>query len=381
MKKRILIIAFSDLKHDARVSRQISFLQDDFDLTVAAYQAPPKYTYQFVLLPRLNLNLLRKVKIAFYQLTRQFEKAVELLYGSKTLTETIAKPYSLIIANDIETLSFAFKNKQAKVFFDAHEYAPRHFEDKLIWRIFFQPQNKYLCQQYLKQVACMTTVGSGLANEYAKHYQVQPVVITNAPAFASLAPTPVYPMQIKLVHHGGANPSRQLERLIEMMDYADERFTLDLILITPTNANQATKGYLHTLQELAAKNKRIRILPPVANEKVVESINAYDIGVYLIPPINFNYQNALPNKLFDFIQARLAIATGPIQEIAGITHTYSLGVVAKDFEPQSLAKELNTLSSEQIQLYKNNSNKAAQVLNANSNREAIKKLVHQILSA
>jgi hypothetical protein len=381
MKKRILIIAFSDLKHDARVSRQISFLQDDFELTVAAYQAPPNQAYRFVPLPRLNLNFLRKVKIAFFQLTKQFEKAVELLYGSKLLTETIAKPYNLIIANDIETLPFAFRNKMATIFFDAHEYAPRHFEDKLLWRIFFQPQNRYLCQQYLKQVACMTTVGSGLAREYAKQYQVQPTVITNAPAFANLTPTPVDPKQIKLVHHGGANPSRQLERLISMMDYVDERFTLDLILITPTNANQATKGYLHTLQEQAAKNKRIRILPPVANEKVVESINTYDIGVYLIPPINFNYENALPNKLFDFIQARLAIATGPIQEIAGITNTYTLGVVSKDFEPQSLAEQLNALSSEQIQQYKNNSNKAAQVLKANSNRQAMKKLVDQILSA
>ncbi|MCZ8353528.1 MAG: hypothetical protein O9340_02255 [Cyclobacteriaceae bacterium] len=381
MKKRILIIAFSDLKHDARVSRQISFLQDDFELTVSAYQAPSNQAYQFVPLPRLNLNLLRKVKIAFFQLTRQFEKAVELLYGSKTLTETITKPYDLIIANDIETLPFAFRNKKAKIFFDAHEYAPRHFEDKLLWRIFFQPQNKYLCRQYLKQIACMTTVGSGLAHEYAKHYQVQPSVITNAPAFATLAPTLVDPKQIKLVHHGGANPSRQLERLILMMDFVDERFTLDLILITPTNANQATKGYLHTLQELAAKNQRIRILPPVANEKVVESINTYDIGVYLIPPINFNYENALPNKLFDFIQARLAIATGPIQEIAGITNTYNLGIVSKDFEPQSLAEQLNALSSEQIQLFKNNSNKAAQLLNANSNRETMNKLVDQILSA
>jgi len=98
----------------------------------------------------------------------------------------------LIIANDVETLPLAFSVKEkAKVFFDAHEYAPRHFEDKLMWRIFFQGFNTWLCKKYIPQVAGMTTVGKGLAREYEKHFNVNPTVVTNANYYFDLLPSPV----------------------------------------------------------------------------------------------------------------------------------------------------------------------------------------------
>ena len=44
--------------------------------------------------------------------------------------------------------------------------------------------------------------------------------------------------------------------------------------------------------------------------------NDYDVGLYLLPPTNFNQRYALPNKFFEFIQGRLAIAIGPSPEMA-----------------------------------------------------------------
>ena len=75
----------------------------------------------------------------------------------------------------------------------------------------------------------------------------------------------------------------------------------------------------------AEADPRIRILPPVKSDDVVYTINQYDIGVFLIPPVNFNYANTLPNKLFDFIQARLGIAIGPTPEMASIVDRYGNG--------------------------------------------------------
>jgi hypothetical protein len=94
----------------------------------------------------------------------------------------------------------------------------------------------------------MITVGSGLAHEYAAHYPVKPIVVTNANYYATLTPTPVNEKKIRLIHHGAANPSRQLEIMIEMMNYLDERFTLDLMLLTPSIANKKTRSYLDSLK-------------------------------------------------------------------------------------------------------------------------------------
>lgn len=225
----------------------------------------------------------------------------------------------------------------------------------------------------------MITVGSGLAKEYATHYPVKPIVVTNANYFANLSPTPVDGKKIRLIHHGAANPSRQLEIMIEMMEFLDNRFTLDLMLLTPTIANKKTRSYLSTLKDSIKNNSRITIVPPVKSSGVVNFIHPYDIGVFLLPPINFNYANTLPNKLFDFIQARLAIAIGPTPEMANIVNTYKLGVVADDFTSLSLAKKINSLTTEEILFFKNQSDKCAKELSAEKNKIILNDLVQNLL--
>jgi hypothetical protein len=109
--------------------------------------------------------------------------------------------------------------------------------------------------------------------------------------------------------------------------------------------------------------------------------NDYDIGVYSLPAVNFNTRHALPNKLFEFIQARLAVAIGPSPEMAEIVTRYGCGVVAKDFEPESLADELNRLDDTAIAHFKAASNAAAAELSAERNSGLIVRAVEEALSA
>lgn len=379
--KKILILAYSDLNHDARVARQINFLSENYAVTVACFNSPESKKYERIIIDRIRPNFYQKIIGAFLLLTGLFELAYKLIYDFPRLRSQLKKrDFDLIIANDIESLPLAFKiKKKEKILFDAHEFAPRHFEDKLVWRIFFQRFNKYLCKQYLPQVDQMITVGSGLAKEYAKHYPVKPIVLTNANYFTELTPSSIDEKNIKLIHHGAANPSRNLEIMIEMMKYLDNRFTLDLMLLSPTIANRKTREYLDSLKDQVKDNPRISIIPPVKSSEVVNFIHAYDIGVFLLPPINFNYANTLPNKLFDFNQARLAIAIGPTPEMANIVNTYKLGVVAEDFSPQALAKKLNSLTTSEILSFKMNADKSAKELSANNNKTILLNLVDKLL--
>lgn len=379
--KRILILAFSDLNHDARVARQIDFLSERYQLTIACFDAPKTETNEIFYIKRIKPRPLQKAIGSILLLSGLFEAAYKVIYDFPVLRKQLERRnFDLIIANDIESLPLAFKIKKTeKILFDAHEFAPRHFEDKLVWRIFFQRFNKYLCKRYLPMVDQMITVGSGLAKEYATHYPVKPIVVTNANYFANLSPTPVDGKKIRLIHHGAANPSRQLEIMIEMMEFLDNRFTLDLMLLTPTIANKKTRSYLSTLKDSIKNNSRITIVPPVKSSGVVNFIHPYDIGVFLLPPINFNYANTLPNKLFDFIQARLAIAIGPTPEMANIVNTYKLGVVADDFTSLSLAKKINSLTTEEILFFKNQSDKCAKELSAEKNKIILNDLVQNLL--
>ena len=219
----------------------------------------------------------------------------------------------------------------------------------------------------------MLTVGEGLANEYAKSFHVTPVIIRNATRYVDIQPSEVLPDRIRLVHHGIANASRRLELMVEMMNY------LDMILMTSDYASEKTKAYIRAFKENAEKHPRITILPPVKSDHVVSIINGYDIGVFLIPPINFNYANTLPNKLFDFIQARLGIAIGPTPEMAAIVERYGNGVVSGNFEPQALAAVLNELKAEDVVRFKNQSAIAAKELNAEKNEAIFSTVIEEIL--
>jgi glycosyltransferase involved in cell wall biosynthesis len=359
--KNVLVLVFSNLKHDARVMRQINWLRKMFAVTVVCFDAEETPGVRFVRIKQTKLTIPRKALLAATLLLKAYRTAHNLFHSYRFLRNEISGKFDLIIANDIDTLPLAFDlGKGAPVVFDAHEYAPRHFENNRVWRIFFQPFYMHLCRQYIPKTSAMLTVGEGLASEYARTFGVKPVIISNATRYVPVQPSPVTADRIRLVHHGIANPSRRLELMVEMMDRLDERFTLDLILMTSDYASGKTREYIRAFSEKASRNPRIKVLPPVKSDDVVHTINRYDIGVFLLPPVNFNYANTLPNKLFDFIQARLGIAIGPTPEMAAIVNTYGNGVVSEAFEPADLAARLSSLTAQDVIRFKQQSALAAE---------------------
>ncbi len=371
VNKKALVISFSNLTSDARVKRQIGFLKKmGFKITAACYESADS-ELELIKISPPRLSLKRKAISGILLLLKRYSKAYPLLYGNHII---LKQSFDLIVANDIEALPLAFQYKgNAKIIFDAHEYAPRHFENKLSWRIFFQGFNKFFCAKYIPQVDGMITIGEGIAREYEKHYKIKPEIITNAPGFYDIQPNATNASKIKLVHQGIANPSRKLELMFDMMDYLDERFTLDLMLMEPIHRSNII--YLEKLKGLAKKNSQIQFVPSVSTDKLIATLNQYDIGIVLIPPINFNYQNTLPNKFFECIQARIALAIGPIPEMKKITETFGIGVVSEDFTAKSLAKIIQHLTIDQIDQCKTNTSLAAKELNAEKNEIIFRDLV------
>jgi len=379
--KNVLVLVFSNLKHDARVSRQVNWLKRLHRVTVICFDSEEIQDVSIVKITQTKLSLTRKAFLGTALLLRMYQLAYRIFHGYQAIIQQFkSRKFDLIVANDIDTLPLAFALEGKKILFDAHEYAPRHFENNKIWKTFFQPFYQALCKKYIPQTDAMLTVGDGLAKEYQKHFGIMPTIITNATRYSEIKPSEVKPDKIRLIHHGIANQSRRIELMIEMMRYLDDRFTLDLMLITSNYASNATKSYVGLLKENVAKNPRVHILPAVKSNEVVETINSYDLGVFLIPPINFNYANTLPNKLFDFIQARLGIAIGPTPEMASIVNTYGNGVVSENFEPESLARKLNNLAPEDIVRFKRQSAIAAWQLNAEKNEVVFDTLINKLLA-
>lgn len=380
--KNILVISFSDLKYDARVTRQIKWLSINHKVTVICFgERFDIEDIQYKVIQQIPLTPVKKSLLAISLGLRLYNMAYSIQHGYLSALKKIDLPsFDLIVSNDIETLPLTLKlKKSAKVLFDAHEYAPRHFEDKLWWKLLFGPWYRYLCKKYISKTDIMTTVCFGLANEYLKEFGVKPEIITNATRFYNLEATNVSE-SIRIVHHGIINKSRKIENMISLMGLLGDGYHLDLILMLPEYASESTAIYFDNLKAEINKTSNIRILPPLPNEDIVPTINNYDIGLFLLEPINFNYTHALPNKLFDFIQGRLAIAIGPSPEMGRIVKEHELGVISSDFSPESLAESIKNLSKRDIEVMKANSSKHALTLSEEHNKEVFLSLLKKLFT-
>lgn len=366
--KNILIISFSNLKTDPRVNRQIQFLSETYHVTTLGHadsgidsvihfdviHHTKRVRDKFISAIRLLLGFYEE----YYASLAEVQQCIPILESHH---------YDLIIANDIDALPLALKyKKNAKVILDAHEYAPREFEDKFLWRLFFQKYKQYLCTCYIPLVDTMLTVCQGIAEEYHKNYHINPIVMTNAPHYENgLKPSPTNNDKIKIIHHGGAIDSRKIELMIETMKYADERFELYLMLVP------SQPKYFDNLKALAADMKNVFFLDPVPMQEIAQCINSYDIGFYLLEPNSFNNKHALPNKFFEFIQGRLCIVIGPSIEMASIVNHYELGQVASSFDPKEMSEVLNNLEQSIIDNYKANTDRYAYELSSNKNKQIL----------
>jgi hypothetical protein len=392
-RRTALILCAADPNSNPRPNRMIHWLKDDYDVTVTGWNAAcldgvasaPLFGEDQPDFERIAAGKYQGIKRytelllhVFRLFTGRYEEIVwsRLGRGRELCRELSSRKFDLIVSHDITLLPLAFglKGDRTKVVLDAREYYTREYEDSLKWKLLTRPVNRYLCNKYLPQCDKILTVNEGLAQEYAGEFGVLPEVVMSLPRYVDLSPSPVNGTKIRIMHHGFASLSRRTETMIEMMDYLDERFSLDMMLIV----SQGT--YWDKIVSMAGSRKNVRIIPPLRMEEIVPFTNKYDIGLYLCPPTSFNQKYTLPNKFFEFIQARLAVAIGPSIEMKKIVEQYDCGVVSDDFDPRSLAAKLSSLSVDKIFHYKQQSHQAASVLCSEVNRKKVQGLFHDLLA-
>jgi hypothetical protein len=373
----VLVISFSDLANDPRVNRQLRWLAGRYRVVAAGLADPQLDGVEFISLVAARNSRLRNFG-AFAALACGF---FDHYYWQKSLIrEALPKlagiQADVILANDIVTVPLARRIANgARIVLDAHEYAPLELEDVFLWNLLLRPFATALCVQHIPHVDAMTTVCEGIAEAYDALTGVHPAVLTNAPDYQALAPRPYRDgdRPIRLIHHGILYPSRKIENMILMMDHVDSRFELNLMLL------DLDTRYRARLEAMVRDRPAIRFLPPVPMRALPAFLNQFDIGLFLLEPVNFNYRLALPNKLFEFIQGRLGVAIGPSPEMARVVTTTGCGVVAPDFKPASLAACLNRLDARAINALKQRSHDAAWSLSAQANEKTLLEIVERVL--
>lgn len=398
MGARVCIVSLSDLARDGRVLRQVdAAAAAGYDVTVVGWGAPGDVPLPagVAFHPVAPVRLPRRTRVA--QAARLLAGRVsarwfERWYWRKpdhaaARDAVVAARPDLVHANEAISLPLALAAAAlpttgiaapVPVLFDAHEYSPDRLARRSLTRFLARPFYTWLLRTQAPRAAAMTTVADGIGDRYRAAFDLDPVVIRNCPAYRALPPRPTDPARITLVHHGVALRARRLEDMIDVVAGCDGRYRLAFMLV------ESDPGYVDALAQRAARVApgRVAFQPPVAPADIATTLHDLaDVGLFLLPPVDFSYRMALPNKLFEFIMAGLAVAIGPSPEMARVVDAHGCGVVAPDFAPASLAARLSALSAADIDAMKARSLEAARELNAEAEMGRLMALYRALLEA
>lgn len=358
---KVLVLAVTPFMTEPRGIKQVQELRQHHDVSTAGIGPSP-----FPDLPHTEFSTLQELKGTRFDrlktaLRHLFRRHRAVLRDHPLLSEAHRKlrdgNWDVIVSNDLLGVPIANRlSSRYGVVADLHEYAPRQGENRVLWRLLIAPYFDWILRtEVAGRVAASTSVGQGIIDEYDRVYGFRGNLAINATPWHDLQPEPT-PAPIRLVHSGLPAPARKLEVMIDAVLATRSDVTLDLYLM------QNNPAYLASLKERAGGDPRIVFRDPVPYSELVPTLHRYDVGLSLIAPTTFNLKWCLPNKFFDFVQARLGVIIGPSPEMAAFIERYGFGAIAEDFTAEALTDVLDDLTPARVDTWKQASHAHAREL-------------------
>ncbi len=388
--KRVLLLSDTSLDNDLRVRRQLMAFKSISRLTYVGKKCDQNLIRDARFIDAKPIDLekrygfhhgfswpLKKIcsvlVYGFLFVKKQFKSTYFFDANARAVYRRLkSEHFDVIYANDLETLQLAVKLKglQTKLIFDAHEY---FFDEHIGSSVFVNerlPVIEYVTSKYFKYIDVLVSVCDGIAQLYQQRFYFDKVeVITNAKEYAdhlSFSET-TYPIQ--MIHHGYYKPNRNIEALVDMMQYLPrQKYALNLMIV-----GSLPEKLLDQINGL----ENVHLIDAVQADQIVDRCNAFDVGVMAFKPVTENLRYVLPNKFFEFIQARLAIVSGPSIEVEKYVHQHGLGVIAQDFDGRAMAQAVLSLDAHKTAEFKQNTHLHAEKLSASKNINQLKALILQ----
>lgn len=371
------VIAFSNLATDGRVLRQIETLSELGKVTTIGFGSIPKNSVRHFSIPRNKSYLPLTFFGVIALLCRRFDRAFQYTPAVKWCVGLIDQiNVDVFVLNDVQTIGLQDHiHKNCTVIIDMHEYAPEEMTDDWRFRLLLRRYYNHLCLRYLKRARLVVTVSDTIATKFEEQFGVETFVVRNVCAFQDLGVTKKQSSTVRLVHAGLASKGRRIEAMIDGISDLPG-YELDLYLVPAPRQSRYFRRLLKKVEQM----NNVHIRNPVSSGELVTVLNDYDIGLLVIHPSNFSLANCLPNKLFEFIQARLMIIAGPTPDIARIVRTYDLGLVLEGFSPDHIRYSLQQLTDDTINKFKENAQDVAHLITAELESESLKHLIRKVVN-
>ena len=249
--------------------------------------------------------------------------------------------FDIVHAHDLDTLYAGYRIAQdqgAKLIYDSHElYLELHFLSPLL-KVHYEKIEAEIFPKIDALVTVSTQIGRILCEQYNRP-DLEPVVLYNGGVKVvdeiALVSSPV-----RLFFQGAFAPDRNLVELTAAMEHLRGKATLTL---------QGWGLDEEPIRDMIAERSLegvVEIIAPCPPFEVVQSASSYDVGIINSIAEDKNFLVTLPNKLFDYMSAGLAVASTNLPPIQEILEIEGCGIVYEQKGIEHTAQVLNELVSD-----------------------------------
>lgn len=321
--KRVIVSVTNDLNTDQRVAKVCNSLsENNFDVLIVGRKLKDS-------IPIIRNYKTKRIKLFF-------NKGV-LFYAEYNLRLFFILLFSkkdILLANDLDTLLANYlvsKIQRKKLVYDSHELFTEVPE--LVNRPFVKSTWTKLENWILPNLKNTYTVCNSIADFYNVKYKTNFKVVRNLPISNQLekAGNSISTDNKKVIlYQGAVNIGRGLELMIETIKLL-ENHTLVIV---------GDGDILNDLKELVANQNltsKVKFLGKVSPKELKKITPSAAIGISLEEDLGLNYKFALPNKIFDYIQAEVPILVSNLPEMKQIVLDYKVGEIVENRKPEELA--------------------------------------------
>jgi len=328
--KRVLISVTNDLVSDQRVHKvAISLQKAGFNVVLIGRELKTSHSLLQRSYETKRLNLFFTKGALFY-----FEFNLRLFF------HIILNSFDILLSNDLDTLPANFlasKIKNNTLVYDSHEYfteVPELIDRPVIKSVWETIENFIL-----PKIKFSYTVCNSIADIYNNKYSINMRVVRNIP-LCNNHNIDKNPSKKKIIiYQGAVNKGRGIETVVKAMHHINNAV---FWIVGSGDEFDKIKNLI------AAENLTDKVIMhgKIPFENLFEFTKQASVGISLEEDLGLNYYYALPNKLFDYIQAGVPVLGSALPEIVSIINKFEIGLVAENRNVEQIAQQLNTMLSD-----------------------------------
>jgi glycosyltransferase involved in cell wall biosynthesis len=203
----------------------------------------------------------------------------------------------------------------------------------------------------IRDMDAVFTVSDPIARELESRYRLdrRPDVVLNVPVQVSPEPGPtvrdlagVGPDVPLLVYSGGISRSRGLETLVDAMGMLPD---VHLVIVPVPHPHPSVPALLERAEAVGA-GSRISIAAPVPPHDIAGYLSGADLAVHPMPGGSPNHDQAMPNKLFEYLHAGLPLVVSDARLMAEFVRSHAVGATFVSGDAHSLAAAVTAVRAE-----------------------------------